>query len=226
MKSIIPDPEQLDELAAGLDAGWDDEPAETRASQPPLPPSSPPNLDALDADWEVDSPVAADAPSALPEAAARNLPFRASKRERREAERKRLLHQAQQRSASKEQRKAERTAEARLAADRQRAAAEQQAQARQKQAKSRKRATLKGSPKSDVAANAKPATSPKRDVKRARREQTAPVRAAAEVAPSTPPKSAARRPAKGEGTLSKLIVPLVLATVFAFSLWFALSRSH
>ncbi len=53
MKSIIPDPAQLDELAAGLDAGWDEEPAERLPSQSPRSSPLPDALDALDADWDV-----------------------------------------------------------------------------------------------------------------------------------------------------------------------------
>src|SRR3954454_3312529 len=52
MKSIIPDPAQLDELAAGLDAGWDDEPAERLPSEPPHSAPLPAALDELDAEWD------------------------------------------------------------------------------------------------------------------------------------------------------------------------------
>src|SRR6187549_349990 len=67
MKSIIPDAAQLDELAAGLDAGWDEEPAETLPSEPPRSVPLPAALDALDADWDVAAkPTAPSAPAVTP----------------------------------------------------------------------------------------------------------------------------------------------------------------
>src|SRR3954470_588369 len=140
MKSIIPDPAQLDELAAGLDAGWDEEPAEAATSQPPLsasqpPHSAPPSLDALDADWGASEENEEDAGDSNPTSAQiprGPAPLRGSKRERREIERQRRAHQAQQNSASKKQRKAERLALARQASEQLRLAEQQALAERQK----------------------------------------------------------------------------------------------
>jgi hypothetical protein len=231
MKSIIPDPAQLDELAAGLDAGWDEEPQQASASQPPVsasqppqspsqpPQSLPPSLDALDADWgdsedEDSGPGSTDAEGSPERGSA---PLRPSKRERREVERKRRAHQAQQNTASKKQRKAERLAAARQTSERQRAAEQQALAERQKR---QSKALRKRPAKSE--ANETAAAPPKRVVKRTRREEP---RAAAEPKQSLPVKSEPR-PVVVESGLKKLIVPLMLAILIAVTLGFALSRAR
>ena len=136
--------QQLDELAASLDAGWDTPvrpKPKASSSQPPL--SIPPSSEALDADWDVDSSIARALTTAKPRASRQRpsqqrpsqqrpsqarpgaAPLKVTKQERREAERKRQAHQAQQKSAAKLQRKAERQEEARRASEERRA--EQQA---------------------------------------------------------------------------------------------------
>ena len=217
-------PDQLDELAAGLDAGWDTPaPAQASPSQPPL--SIAPSVDDLDGDWDADDAATAPAPVATRVRAKRPrpsptqeqaverpgaAPLRVSKQERREAERQRLAHQAKQKSATKQQRKAERQEEARRASEQRRL--EQQAVADRRAAAEPKRA--------------KPATkradepAPRRAAKQARREQ-------AERTPqavSTPAKTAAA-PVHAERSGATLLIIIALACAFGASLWFALSRS-
>jgi hypothetical protein len=235
MKSVIPDPQQLDELAAGLDAGWD-EPVEASPSQPPFSAPPPASLEALDADW--DSHEATPAPPADPSpGSSRNAvrpgtiaappsaaPLRASKRERRDAERKRLAHQAQQKSVSKQQRKAERQAQARSSREQQIAAAEQAAaerRARQAASAPRKRAKPAAT---STEVNAEPAKAPAKSRKReAKRTQREPV-AAARLESKPARKSATAIPEAGGGTTKLIIV--ALAIVFALTMWFALSRAR
>ena len=235
MKSIIPDPDQLDQLAAGLDAGWDDEPVQASPSQPPHSTPLPESLDALDADWDeaARSPVAAPQPRAAqsrpnqvrpsptrpsptravtPPKVNGAAPLRATKQERREAERKRRAHEAQQKSANKKERKAERQAAARLASEQQRAteqAAEVERRARQKAARPRVKPRVE-----EDGARVEP-----RNAKRARRE---PVR----VAPSVVAVKREAPPIPAERTLTKLVPIVVIALVLAVSLGFALSRAR
>jgi len=239
MKSIIPDPDQLDQLAAGLDAGWDDEPAQASPSQPPHSTPLPESLDALDADWDeaARSPAAAPQPRAAqsrpnqvrpsptrpsptravtPPKVNGAAPLRATKQERREAERKRRAHEAQQKSANKKERKAERQAAARLASEQQRAAeqaAEVERRARQKAARPRVQ-RVKPRAEAEDGARAEP-----RNVKRTRRE---PVRAA----PSVVAVKREAPPIPAERTLTKLVPIVVIALVLAVSLGFALSRAR
>lgn len=239
MKSIIPDPTQLDELAAGLDAGWDEEPAEASGSEPPLSPSShPPHsaplpaaLAALDADWgdtESDDDLA-DSSGTKPAAAGAGAPraagiARISKRERREAERQRRAHQSQQNSASKKQRKAERLAAARQASEKQRAAEQQARAEHQKRQALAAAERAKKSPPNGPGVEA----AAKRVAKRTPREQTAAPRAvtsapAREIAASkSEPKPS--KPVTVERGLQKLVVPLMIAVLVAVTLGFALSR--
>ena len=249
MKSSIPYPQQLDELAAGLDAGWDEEPAETSPSQPPL--STPPaELDALDADWDVAAlPAAAPAPSPAPARTAAqarpnqarpsqtrpspnravsapavvgDAPLRASKQERREAERKRRAHEARQKASNKKERKAERQTEARKATEQLRAS-EQQALAERRARVLAPTPARKRPPATSEAAEAQNA---KRAAKRERRASAPvgprPVRSASE---SAPVKSQAV--GVSERASNKFLIPVLiaLAVVFALTLGFALSRS-
>ena len=256
MKSIIPDPNQLDELAAGLDAGWDAEPTENAPSQPPLSAPPPAELAALDADWDdAPKPVAAAEPIAAEPIAAEPIaakpiaakpvssraretkpaaakpvavkpvvlsgppPVFVSKRERREAERTRRAHQAQQTTASKKERKATRQAEARSVAEQLREA-EQRAQAERR---ARKGAGRKRTPATAQATER--AQAPKRVKKRERPEQ--PV-----IAPSTDRDSGLPESKKqltrvgSEGGAKKLLVPILLAILFAVTMGFALSRAR
>gem|GEM_PF-1024668 len=262
MKSIIPDPAQLDELAAGLDAGWDEQPtaavdagwseerASTLPSQPPHSTPLPEALDALDADWDVAAQPAAAAPSPSPARSGQPRPggmrpsrerpnptravtpllagpapaVRASKQERRDAERKRRAHEAQQKSANKKQRKAERQAEAQRASELQRAAEQQAlAERRARQGVARNRAKPKAQPAKHAAAAAASATiATERTVKRARREKAAPVLPALETLPA----KRAARPVIEERGAKKLIVPFLIALLFAVTLGFALSRAR
>jgi hypothetical protein len=239
MKSIIPDPAQLDELAAGLDAGWDDdaadEPAQASPSQAPHSTPLPEALDALDADWDVAAKAAtpaaarsAQARATHPRASqARPSPNRAlgvtapagaapvlvSKQERREAERKRRAHEAQQRAANKKERKAERQAEARKASEHQRAAEQQAlAERRARPASARQRRPVSSEDKG--AQSAKRAAKRERRAAPLEREVPSPTKAQPTVAVTT------------KGNSPKFLVPLfvVLAAVFAVSLGFALSR--
>jgi len=242
MKSIIPDPAQLDELAAGLDAGWDDEPQGSLPSEPPHSAPLPASLDALDAEWDVAAkPVAPAAtparsgqarPSAARPSPARpsptravtpavtssSPPLRASKQERRAAERKRRAHEAQQKAANKKQRKAERQAEAQRASEEQRAAEQQAlAERRARQGVARKRPPPKvTSPKAEST------EATKRTAKRVRREQATPLRSAPEIVPS---KRESPAPVEERGA-KKLIVPFLIALLFAVTLGFALSRAR
>ncbi|HEY1535386.1 MAG TPA: hypothetical protein VGF76_15270 [Polyangiaceae bacterium] len=221
--------QQLEELAAGLDAGWDTPvPAQTQtsSSQPPL--SIPPSgeaLDALDADWDVDTSDSAPAPAAAKPRASRQrpsqqrpslahpgtAPLKVTKQERREAERKRQAHQAQQKSAAKLQRKAERQEEARRASEERRA--EQQAlAARQSSSPSPKRPAIsKSSSESST-------SSPKRIAKQARKQtaRLAPSEAPAKVAP----------PVVLDRGAKKLIPIVAIAVVVGATLCFALLRAH
>jgi hypothetical protein len=226
--------QQLDELAAGLDAGWDTPaPAATQASssQPPL--SIPPSgeaLDALDADWDTaDSDSASPlAPTALrAQARARKprpiaaqptpvrtgaAPLRVTKQERREAERKRLAHQAQQKSANKQQRKLERQEEARRANDRRRAEQQAEAQRRAEQSSSSKRSK-------PVKAERESSTpSPKVIAKKARRQQPS------RVTPAEAPASG-RPVLANESGIKKLIPLVVIAVIVGGTLCFALLRA-
>jgi hypothetical protein len=224
--------QQLDELAAGLDAGWDTPaPAQTQASssQPPL--SIPPSgeaLDALDADWDVDSSDSAPAPMAGKPRATRQrpkaarpsqqratqarpgvAPLKVTKQERREAERKRQAHQAQQRSAAKLQRKAERQEEARRASEERRA--EQQALAARQSSSPKRAGTTKSS--------GEPSASPNRHVAKQARRQNArltPSEAPAKVAP----------PVVLDRGAKKLIPIVAIAVVVGATLCFALLRAH
>ena len=244
MKSIIPDSNQLDELAAGLDAGWDAEPAETSPSRPPHSAPLPEALDALDADWgEPAEPAAA---SSAQVSLARSTPARAgqarpsptrpspnravtavgaapslaSKQERREAERKRRAHEAQQKTSNKKERKAERQAEARrqgeqLRAVEQQAAAERSARTGERRKRAQAAAAV-------AAANG--ATSTKRSEKRARREQAAAATSVQAIAPA--PKSSIAPAIVEERGLKKLLPLILIAALVAVTLGFALSRAH
>jgi hypothetical protein len=143
---------------------------------------------------------------------------RASKQERRDAERKRRAHEAQQKAANKKQRKAERQAEAQRASEQQRAAEQQAlAERRARQGVARKRAQ----PKADSA------EAPKRVTKRIRRELAAPTPSSSEIA--SPKREVAPREARvivEERGAKKLIVPFLIALLFAITLGFALSRAH
>ncbi|MEO8905381.1 MAG: hypothetical protein ABI488_22945 [Polyangiaceae bacterium] len=218
-------PDQLDELAAGLDAGWDTpEPAQAGLSQAPL--STAPSVDDLDREWDSGNeaaaapvPVAArerakrvrPSPNPSPERFERPgaAPLRVSKQERREAERQRLAHQAKQKSASKQQRKTARQEEARRASEQRRT--EQQAQNERRAAAEPKR------PKPVTKRAEEP--SPRRASKQARREQTA----RAPEAVLAPVKTV---PAKASSERSGATFAIILAVALAFaaSLWFALSR--
>ena len=220
--------QQLDELAAGLDAGWDTpEPAPTQASSSPplsIPPSG--ELDALDADWDSSSPDSSPAPAATrargasrprrpnAQAAVRPsqtrpgvAPLSISKQERRDAERKRVAHQAKQKSSAKQQRKAERQEEARRASELRRA--EQQAQAERQASQSAKQKPAK-------AAREVREPSPKRIAKQARRAQ---------ASESESPSRAASPVVVHESTVKKLLPLVVIAVVVAATLCFALLRS-
>lgn len=216
-------PEQLDELAAGLDAGWDT-PVPEAASPSQAPLSTPVRADDLDSDWETDDTEAATAPIATRVRAKRPrpsvtqepalrpgaAPLRVSKQERREAERKRLLHQAKQKSVSKQQRKAARQEEARRAHEQRRA--EQQLQAERRAAAEAKR------PKPVAKRAEEP--SPRRSAKRARREQAV----SAPQADLASVKSAAL-PVRKERSSTTFIIIVALALAFGACLWFALSRT-
>lgn len=234
MKSIIPDPAQLDELAAGLDAGWDEEPARASTSHPPLSPSQapqsqPPSLDALDADWgDSDEPGVSPAERAAGQPSRGPAPLRVSKRERREIERQRRAHQAQQNSASKKQRKAERLAAARQASELQRAA-EQKALAERQQrqpkpARKRPKPSETTSTKGVVEGAAGAATA-KRVAKRTRREP-APAPRPVTPAQKAPITKSEPKPVVTERGFQKLIVPLLIALLVAVTLGFALSRAR
>ncbi|MET0790442.1 MAG: hypothetical protein ABW061_02885, partial [Polyangiaceae bacterium] len=142
------------------------------------------------------------------------------KRERREAERLRRAHQAQQNTASKKQRKAERLAAARQASERQRAAEQQALAERQKrQAKGARKRPKPGPEAGEVAAPVK------RVAKRTRREQPLPPRPIAPARQSLPAKSEPK-PVVTERGLQRLIVPLLIAILVAVTLGFALSRAR
>lgn len=260
MKSIIPDPEQLDELAAGLDAGWDDEPASSlRAAESATPitsrpPSSlplPATLEALDADWDVagsPSPARpAQRPNAVRPSPARPnatravtpalpigaVPLRATKQERREAERKRRAHEAQQKAANKKQRKADRQAEARRASERAQAAEQELTlERRARPSKPRKRPEVLGEQQEPAQSTPRRAAA---SAKRARRERTAnDSRAQGPSAPTSskpvPQNRAGTQPRRTvvveERGAKKLLIPLLLAIVFALTFYFALSRTR
>jgi hypothetical protein len=238
MKSLISDPDHLDKLAAGLDAGWDDEPVQASPSQPPHSTPLPESLDALDADWDDairSQPATTPSTTArgtqrnpspargsqsrtsatragTPPPVAAQAQVRASKQERREADRKRRVHQAQQNSATKKERKAERQAAARRASE-ERMAREQQALAERRARQPR--APTRSEPEDRTRAE-------KRSEKRVRREATAPVKPPPSVAPVL--RTAPR--VQEERTLSKLVPIVLIALVLALSLGFALSRAR
>jgi hypothetical protein len=229
--------EPLDDLAAGLDAGWDTPaPVEAQASPSQAPLSTPPGeaLDALDADWDLADSASASLPSGTPSRAKRRgrkprpsaaqpvqlrpgaAPLRVTKQERREAERKRLAHQAQQKSANKQQRKAERQEEARRASEQRRAQqlaqVERQASLSPPRAKAVKRAEEPSAP------------SPKRVAKQARREQSPRPAPSSAPAKSSPVKSVFPVMAAESGV--KKLLPLVaIAIVVGGTLCFALLRA-
>jgi hypothetical protein len=247
MKSSEPELQQkLDELADGLDAGWDelDEPPMSLSASPhsaPLPAS----LDEVDAEWDSVAPpppeqaVGAPAraaqvrPNALrpsqarpspvraltPAAAPGAPPLRVSKRERREAERKRRAHEAQLKLERKKERKAVRREEARRASE-QSSLAEQQAQAeREARAKSERKAQRRA-----PAAKAEGERGAARVAKKTRREAAGEVRSV-----KAEPALAKAKPApiaQGEAWWKKLLVPLAIGLLFGATLWFALSRAR
>jgi hypothetical protein len=230
MKPIIADPEQLDELAAGLDAGWDAEPSEPSHSEPPYSSPLPEALARLDADWDVAprEPTAAarQARAVQPRKGPdRNIapttnggrsPLFVSKQERREADRKRRAHQNQQTSEHKKQRKVERQAEARRAAEQQRLA-EQQAIAERRARQAQKRAAASPEPSAT-------ATAQKRITKRAPAN-----RAASMASPALPQEPKALKtspPVVVERGAKRLILPLLIAILVAVTLGFALSRAR
>jgi hypothetical protein len=249
MKSPHPELEQkLDELADGLDAGWDmpdDAPLSLTPHSAPLPAA----LDELDADWDVPAPAKSPALSpTLPQARvaqarasavrpsqARPDPTRAitppvppgaapthpTKRERREAERKRRAHEAQQKSATKKQRKAARREQARLASEQSRLAEEQaSAERRSREAGT---STKRAQAPSGKAADGERSKSPKRVPKRVRHEHTRSTRGA--VAESVE-KSKPAPVIPVERGAKKLILPLLIAILVAVTLGFALSRAR
>lgn len=225
--------QQLDELAAGLDAGWDTPvPAQTQtsSSQPPLsiPPSG--ELDALDADWDTEGSDTSAAPEPARARGASRLrrpnaqsvarpsqtrpgvaPLSVSKQERRAAERQRVAHQAKQKSSAKQQRKAERQEEARRASELRRA--DQQAQAERRAAESAKVKPAKAS-------RAPSEPSPKRIAKQTRRAQ-----GTESESPEPLTKRATSPVVVHENGVKKLIPLVVIAVVVAATLCFALLRS-
>jgi hypothetical protein len=257
MKSMIPDPDRLDELAAGLDAGWDDEPVASGSSIPPLEPSAsqPPHssplpkaLEALDAAWDVPA-AEANASRAQQQRASQTrpsqarpsptraitlptpvgaAPVRATKQERRDAERKRRAHEAQQRSANKLSRKAERVAEARRQSEQLRAAEQhRRAERATRPPKARTQPAPRAAAQPDSPARVKEGK------RRARRDdsQTAVASPALGRAPAArerqvPASKEAARPVALESGPKKLIIPLLLALLFALTFYFALSRAR
>ena len=242
MKAPQPDLEQtLDELADGLDAGWD-VPESAPVSLTPHSAPLPAALDELDADWDAPVPAAAARsaqarPSAARPSQARpnptravtqpaapgSTPLHASKKDRREAERKRRAHEASQKAAQKRQRKAERRAEAVRVAEQARlaeakASAERQAREGDNPSSSPKRAKVKA-PKTESERSG----NPKRVPKRVRHEHTRNARSipdADEPQPKPAPIEPSERGAK------KLILPLLIALLVAVTLGFALSRAR
>jgi hypothetical protein len=229
MKPNDPDANDLDELAAELDAGWDtagDVPGVAAGSS-----SAPPSTDALDADWDVE-PVklpqrAAAQPRAQParsssaqasQARPGSAPLLVSKQERRGAERRRRAHQAQQKVLSKKQRKAERLAQAQRESEQARAAAEQAQAARQAKAGSARKMPRQSRATSAPSLSRVP--SAKRVTKQVRREER--VRPAPRVvaAKSAPPPVIMDRGAK------KLIPLIAIAVAFGVTLCFALLRAR
>jgi len=237
MKSIIPDPHQLDELAAGLDAGWDEEPAQASPSQPPHSAPLPAALEALDDEWDVAAAPAPERAAGRSSSARSNqarplparagasagangaVPLRISKQERRETERKRRAQQALQKSVTKKERKAERQAEARLASEQLRLAEQQAiAERRARQGAGRQRKPAKPEPAGEAQA-------PVRKSKRAQREQTTnaqPAQAALATKRKAPPLPAP----VVERAASKLLPLVAIAIVFTLCAWFALSRAR
>ncbi|HTA89333.1 MAG TPA: hypothetical protein VK745_07155 [Polyangiaceae bacterium] len=248
MKSPLPDSERLDQLADGLDAGWDteaDPPVSLNPHSAPLPAA----LAELDAEWDVAVPAKSPAPApaqprpaqARPSAVrpsparpsqtraitqplpAGASPVHASKRERRDAERKRRAHEAEQKSASKKQRKAARREEARLASERTRLAeerAQSERRAREEANLAGKRAQAPTSKKADGERQ----KSPKRVPKRVRHEHVRSARSSAtdEVVEKSKPAPVVPL----ERGAKKLIVPLLIAILVAVTLGFALSRAR
>jgi hypothetical protein len=231
MKQNTPEhAQQLDELAAGLDAGWDTpEPAATEVSPSQSPLSIPPSgeLDALDAEWDTDSspaPAATRARGASrprrpsTQAAVRPsqarpgvAPLRISKQERRDAERKRVADQAKQKSSAKQQRKAERQEEARRASELRHA--EQQAQAERRASESSKAKPAKAS-------RAPSNPSAKRAAKQTRRAKSTESESPAPLTKRT------ASPVVVHESVAKRLIPLVaIAVVVAATLCFALLRS-
>ncbi len=233
-------PELLDQLAAGLDAGWDTpstteaEPIEGAPSQGRLsvaPSENAQALDAVDADWDVvgqsqhsGKPDARPAEPSLERFGA--APARVSKQDRRDAERKRQAHQAQRRAANKQERKLERQEEARRASEQLRA--QQRAEAEQRASRAAAAASAKA-----VEARA-PASNPKRLAKQARRQPLASAPRSASVTPggaSVTPGSAPVTPGRPAAVVldrgaKKLIPLLAIALAVGVSLGFALLRAH
>jgi hypothetical protein len=217
--------EQLDELADGLDAGWDTpEPTLAQATPSQAPLSTPPSgedMDVLDADWDVPGPAQSPeraqprARDLRPQITATNAsrtasaPVRVSKQDRRDAERKRLAHQAQQKSANKQQRKLERQEAARRATE--------QRQAEQRALAERRARTPTKAPK----AAAKPsAPSAKRIAKQARGEQPS------KATPPLTSTNATSAPRAQESALRKLIPLIAIALLVGGTLCFALLRAN
>jgi DNA polymerase III gamma/tau subunit len=242
-----PDPEleqTLDALADGLDAGWD-APDEAPVSLTPHSAPLPKELAELDADWDTaakspapaqvlpgarsaqprpnavrpsqarPSPTRAVTPAVAPGA----LPVRVSKKDRRDAERKRRSHEAQQKSLHKKQRKAERREEA-LRASEQNRLAELERQAQSTQDASPKRAKPSAA---KVKAEVERVRAPKRVPKRVRHEHT---RSARSEPVEAVEKSEPRPVVATERGARKLVLPLLIALLVAVTLGFALSRAH
>lgn len=215
----------LDELADGLDAGWDIPdvaPVSLAAHSTPLPLE----LDQLDAEWDVASPVrpspARPNPTRalVPSAKVLAAPLSVSKKDRRDAERRRRAHEAQQKAAHKKQRKAERRAEALSASEQNRQA---EARARAERA-AREQASV--SQKQAKASQTKPSGAPGGKLKRARPEPQPSARVAPKAALDQSKPKAATRVVRAERAWQKLILPLMIALLVAVTLGFALSRAR
>ncbi len=215
--------ELLDELAAGLDAGWDTPfPTEAAAIEGPpsrgrlsvAPSENPEALEAVDADWDAVSQPEQDGKSrarAQPPARPGSGPLRLSKRERREAERKRQAHQAQRKAANKQQRKADRQVEARRASDLLRA---------QRRAEAEVRASRAAPPVAKAPKVRATEPKPKRAAKPA----------SAQLSPNPPRAVAQSKAAPAPVVLdrgAKKLIPLIaIALAVGVSLGFALIRAH
>lgn len=239
--------QELDELADRLDAGWDT-PVQAPVSPTPHSAPLPEELHELDADWDTGlakspapAPAAAPARSAQPRPSAARpsqarpdptravtppsvpgaAPLRVSKKDRREAERKRRSHEAQQKSLHKKQRKAERREEA-LRKSEQNRLTELRALA-ERQAREKASAPAKRSKPKAVQAESERASTPQRVPKRVRHEHTPSARSAA-----VEPAETRKRPpiVATERGVRKLILPLMIAILVAVTLGFALSRAR